>query len=135
MNLTDVSMYDELFRIASAEVFYEDDVEELFNKKEKFDAEKHEQKREKFIDNMYRMSIENEYIDSMFNLVTSKENFDRMVKPNSAKDLKDLARKIQKDKGIGSFDYSKVDNLFNRVFMNRVRHAFILAKNGIGIAA
>jgi hypothetical protein len=88
-----------------------------------------------FLDNLYKKSIENGYIQSSENLVSHPANFDRLIAPNSADQLKGLARKIVR-KTIGSeFDYSDAGNMLSRTFMSRLRHAFVSGKYAIGIAA
>ena len=104
--------------------------EELMLKQEKIGA-----RRERFIDNMYRKSLENGYIQSSENLVTHPKNFGQLVKPNSAKQLEDLSKRISKKRGVDTFDYKAVGNMLNRTFMTSLRQAFVNGKQGIGIAA
>lgn len=87
------------------------------------------------VEQWYKKSLQNEYIQSSQNLGANVYNFDRLIQPNSSKQLSDLARKIA-EKTIGeSFDYRNVGNMLNRVFMTRLRHAFVSGKYAIGIAA
>jgi hypothetical protein len=82
-----------------------------------------------------REALENEYIQSLENLISHPQNFERLVQPNSAKVLQDLAQEIA-ERTIGeSFNYTDVGNLINRRFMSSIRHAFISGKYAIGIAA
>lgn len=91
--------------------------------------------KEKFIDQMYKKSLENEYIQSTENLVKDERNYDRLIKPNSAEQLKTLGKFIAK-KTVGStFNYSDVGNMLDRNYMSRLRHAFVTGKYAIGIAA
>lgn len=92
-------------------------------------------RREAFVNNMYRKALENEYIQSSENLVTNDRNFDQLVKPNSADQLKKLSDTVSKRLRSESFDYKSVGNLLNRAFMTRLRHAFVSGKYAIGIAA
>jgi hypothetical protein len=92
-------------------------------------------RKEAFVNNMYRKSLENEYIQSSENLVTNDKNFDQLVKPNSADQLKKLSTTISSRLRSDSFDYKAVGNLLNRSFMTRLRHAFVSGKYAIGIAA
>lgn len=87
------------------------------------------------VEKTYRKSLENEYIQSLQNLVSSKENFAALTKPNSADQLKGLATEITKKLGFDEFDYSSLDNMLDRHFMSRLRHAFVTGKYAIGIAA
>jgi hypothetical protein len=91
--------------------------------------------REQIINQLYKKSLENEYIQSMENLITHPKNYDNLIKPNSVEDIKKLANEIA-EKTIGeSFDYRNVDNMLDRTFMSRLRHAFVTGKYAIGIAA
>jgi len=80
-------------------------------------------------------SLQNAYIESSFNLVSSKENFEQLTKPNSADQMKKLAKEITKLRGLEAFDYTSVGNMLNRNFMNRLRNAFVSGRYAIGIAA
>lgn len=99
------------------------------------DADIQAARKESFIDNMYKKSLQNAYIQSCINLVSNQSNFENLTKPNSAKQLKDLAAKITKKLGFESFDYSSTKNLLSMNFMSRLRHAFVSGKYAIGIAA
>jgi hypothetical protein len=90
---------------------------------------------EESVEKTYRKSLENEYIQSLQNLVSSKENFAALTKPNSAEDLKKLAKEITGKLGFDEFDYESLDNMLDRHFMSRLRHAFVTGKYAIGIAA
>lgn len=92
-------------------------------------------RRQKFIDNMYKKSLENGYIQSSENLVTHPKNFGQLVKPNSAAQLENLSKIISKKRGVDVFDYKAVGNMLNRSFMTRLRQAFVNGKQAIGIAA
>jgi hypothetical protein len=82
-----------------------------------------------------KKALENAYIQSSQNLVSSEENFKNLTTANSADQLKGLAQKITKERGLDSFEYSSTKNLISRTFMSRLRHAFISGKYAIGIAA
>jgi hypothetical protein len=83
----------------------------------------------------YKMSLENAYIQSLQNLISSSENFKALVKPNSADQLKGLAKEITKKLGMQSLDSSSLDNMLDREYMSRLRQAFVSGKYAIGIAA
>jgi hypothetical protein len=83
----------------------------------------------------YKKSIQNAYIESMENLVGHPANFDRLVKPNSAQPLKDLADKILRLKGKTKTNYGSVINMLKQTTMSGIRHAFVSGKYAIGIAA
>jgi hypothetical protein len=91
--------------------------------------------KDQIVRNLYKKSLENEYIQSMENLITSDANYKNLIKPNSAEPLKKLAIEIA-EKTVGqTFDYKNVDNMLDRTFMSRLRHAFVTGKYAIGIAA
>ena len=85
--------------------------------------------------NDYKKSLENGYIQSLQNLVSHELNFDNLIKPNSADDLKKLAKTITDKLGEDTFDYQSVGNMLSRDFMSKLRHAFVTGKYAIGIAA
>ncbi len=90
---------------------------------------------DQFVDRMYKRSLENAYMDSFYNIVTNSLNFERLTTPNSADQMKDLAKKITEKLGFESFDYASTGNLLSRRFMSRLRHAYVSGKYAIGIAA
>ena len=91
--------------------------------------------KDQIISRLYKKSLENEYIQSMENLITHPKNYNNLIKPNSAESLKKLSEEIA-EKTVGqSFDYKNVDNMLDRTFMSRLRHAFVTGKYAIGIAA
>ena len=83
----------------------------------------------------YKHSLENAYIESLQRLVSDKSNFDNLVKPNSAKEMEDLSKEINKEMGSPEIDYTNVGNMLSRGFMSSLRHAFVSGKYAIGIAA
>ena len=82
-----------------------------------------------------KKAIQNAYIESMENLIGHPDNFDRLVKPNSAQPLKDLADKILRLKGKTKTNYNSVTNMLRQTTMSGIRHAFVSGKYAIGIAA
>jgi hypothetical protein len=91
--------------------------------------------KENLIDKLYKQSLENAYIQSSENLVEREDNYAQLIRPNSAKELEDLSKKITKKLGLPTFDYTDVGNMLDRTFMLRLRHAFVTGKYAIGIAA
>jgi hypothetical protein len=84
-------------------------------------------------DKLYKQSLENEYFFALEELLTLPENFSRLITPNSAKPLEDIAAKLDK---LRNFKESDVQNpLINRIFLTGLRHAFVTAKGWVGIAA
>ena len=91
--------------------------------------------RDQIINRLYKKGLENQYFESSQKLVESKANFQRLIKPNSATQLKDLAAFVANKTTGGSFDYNNTGNLLSRGFMSSLRHAFVRGKYAIGIAA
>jgi hypothetical protein len=91
--------------------------------------------RDAYINRKYKQSLENAYIESGEKLVSHPKNFDRLIRPNSADELKALASFVAKRTVGKEFDYTNVGNMLNRRFMSRLRHAFVTGKYAIGIAA
>jgi len=86
-------------------------------------------------DKMYKEALENAYIQSLENLVSHPLNFKNLIKPNSADQLKGLARDINSKLGRPEIDYSNVGNMLSRRFMTTLRQNFVSGKQAIGIAA
>ena len=82
-----------------------------------------------------KQALENEYVDSLQGLISHPLNFDNLVKPNSADQMKELAKQINTALGKGEIDYSSPGNMLSRGFMSSLRQAFVSGKYAIGIAA
>lgn len=127
------TVLDQLFRISNSE-FVDVDTENQLNNKLARIGEKRANK-ESFVRNAYKAALQNAYIQSSQNLVSSKENFGQLVKPNSAEQLKTLAKEINGLRDITEVDYSATGNMLDRGFMTKLRHDFVTGKYAIGIAA
>jgi hypothetical protein len=90
---------------------------------------------EEHAERLYKASLENAYIESSEKLIKSDENYDKLMTPNSAEQLKKLAKEIADKTSDGSYDYKNVGNMLDRNFMSSLRHAFVTGKSAIGIAA
>jgi len=89
--------------------------------------------KEKFVDNMYRKALENEYYSSLEEIITMPENFQRLITPVSDDNLKQLSQELDELRG---YDENKIKNrLLDRNYMTSLRHAFVTAKRWVGIAA
>jgi hypothetical protein len=89
--------------------------------------------KEKFVNQAYKQSLENEYYESLEELLTLPEVFQRLISPVSDGGLKKLSETLD---GLTGFDESKIKNrLLNRSYMTALRHAFVSAKKWVGIAA
>ena len=124
-----------------ADFLLKEDLESIFDIEDvtEFDEEEGEQKEEEsyedVADRMYAQSLENEYIQSLQNLISHPLNFKNLTKPNSAKELQDLADEIVELTGEKEFDYSSTTSMLSRTFMSSLRQAFVSGKQGVGIAA
>jgi hypothetical protein len=92
-----------------------------------------DQLRERFVDRMYKKSLENEYYDSLEKMLTLPENFVRLITPVDDAGLKDLSKKL--DDLRGTSDDNIKGKLINRSYMSKLRHAFVVGKKWVGIAA
>ena len=89
--------------------------------------------KEKFVNDMYKKSLENELYDSMEKLLTLPENFLRLISPVTDGGLSEVADEM--DKLVG-YDESKIKNrLLSRTYMTTLRHQYLIAKKWVGIAA
>lgn len=120
----------QLAQLSLAEEIDVEAEEALITKQEKL-----ADRKERFIERAYKSALENAYIQSTQNLVEHEENFSRLIEPNSADQLKNLATTITSKLRSEKFNYSNVGNILNRRFMSRLRHAFVTGKYAIGIAA
>jgi len=90
---------------------------------------------EEFKNKMYKQSLENAYIQSSENLVKHPKNFERLIVPNSADQLKGLAKTIIEKTNQSKFDSKSLGNMLDRTFMSKLREAFVKGKYAIGIGA
>jgi hypothetical protein len=111
------------------------DVEFMLLSDRDIDVTRIEDDYETAAERFYKKSLENAYIESAEKLVTHPKNYERLIKPNSADQLKGLSQKITKKLGLQPLDSSSTESLLNREFMSRLRHAFVTGKYAIGIAA
>lgn len=85
-------------------------------------------------DKIYHQSIENQYYRVLEKLLSLPQNFERLTSPNSADELKELRGTL---KSISQEEFGEGQNrtIASPTFMNNIRHAFLLGKGGVGIAA
>lgn len=98
-----------------------------------YDLQQHDAKE--FVKNKYTQSLENAYTTSLYNLTVSEHNFENLVKPNSAEELKELSKDINKLKGIEEIDFLSLGFMLSLTKMTNLRGDFIRGKKGIAIAA
>ena len=89
--------------------------------------------RNRYVKEMYKKSLENEYYDSLEKLITLEENFDRLISPIDDAGLKKLAGELDK---LRQTDETSVPNrILNRNFMTPLRNSFVMGKKWVGIVA
>jgi len=89
--------------------------------------------KEKFVKEMYKRALENEYYDSLEKLITLPENFNRLISPVDDAGLSKLADKLDALRGDNE---SLIKNrILDANYLTKLRHAFVTAKRWIGIAA
>jgi hypothetical protein len=87
----------------------------------------------KFVKDMYKKSLENEYYDSLEKMITLPENFRRLISPVDDAGLKKIAEDMDDLRG---YNESNIKNrVLNRNYMTSLRHSFVVAKKWVGIAA
>ena len=89
--------------------------------------------KDKFVKEMYKRALENEYYDSLEKLITLPENFNRLIAPVNDAGLSDLADRLDVLRGENE---SLIKNrILDANYMTKLRHAFVTAKRWIGISA
>jgi hypothetical protein len=89
--------------------------------------------RNRYVKEMYKNSLENEYYDSLEKLITLPENFDRLISPIDDAGLKKLAGELDT---LRQTDETSIPNrILNRNFMTSLRNSFVMGKKWVGIVA
>ena len=89
--------------------------------------------KERFVDDMYRRALENEYYASLEKMITLPENFDNLVRPISDGGLKEISNSLD---SLRNQDETTIKNrMLNRNYLTTLRHAFVSAKKWVGIVA
>jgi hypothetical protein len=111
-----------------------DQMGRLANKYEKLSMKKisDNAKREYALD-MYKKSLENRYYEILESLITLPGNFERLMSPVGDAGLSKVAEVI--DQATGNVEANIKNKLVSRSFMTSLRHAFVMAKKWVGIAA
>ena len=89
--------------------------------------------KDKFVRDMYKKSLENEYYESIEELVTLPENFNKLISPVNDAGLEKISEVLDDARGYN--ESSIKGRLINRNYMTNLRHAFITGKRWVGIAA
>lgn len=95
------------------------------------DAEAQAVIKNKWVKEMYKRSIENEYFDSMEEMLTLPEMFERLITPVDDAGLKKVSQRLIELRGETKDELSLLD----RTYMTEMRHLYEMSKNWIGIVA
>jgi hypothetical protein len=88
--------------------------------------------KEKYVKDMYKRSLENEYYESLEEILTLPEVFERMITPVDDAGLSKEAARISKLRGERD---DRANRLLDRNYMTPLRQLYVMAKNWIGIVA
>jgi hypothetical protein len=114
--------------------YISDQIKTLEEKKEKLSAKLlFQDLQEKFVNDMYKKALENEYYESIEEIVTLPENFNKLISPTNDAGLEKMSETLDKARGYNETNIK--GRLINRNFMTNLRHAFITGKRWVGIAA
>jgi hypothetical protein len=97
--------------------------------KEKFDSNL----KNKYVQKMYKKSLENRYYEILQDLVTLPGNFERLMSPVSDAGLSKVADVL--DDATNNKEADIKNKLVSRSFMTSLRQAFLMGKKWVGIAA
>ena len=99
---------------------------------ERFD-EVIKERKNKYAQRMYRKSLENQYFDVLQRMVSLPDNFDRLMSKISDAGLPNVAKEL--DAVRNESEASIKNKLISKSFLTSLRHAFVLGKKWVGIAA
>jgi len=88
--------------------------------------------KNRYVKDMYKRSLENEYFESLEELLTLPEVFERLITPVDDAGLSKQAERLSKLRG--EVDV-RVNRLLDRNYMTPLRQLYVMAKNWIGIVA
>jgi exodeoxyribonuclease-5 len=92
-----------------------------------------ESMKKDFVDLMYKKSLENRYFELLQEIVTLPENFERLLAPVGDANLPEVAKEL--DKARQDEEATFKNKLLSKTFLTSLRHAFLLGKKWVGIAA
>jgi exodeoxyribonuclease-5 len=92
-----------------------------------------ESMKKDFVDLMYKKSLENRYFELLQEIVTLPENFERLLTPVGDANLPEVAKEL--DKARQDEEATFKNKLLSKTFLTSLRHAFLLGKKWVGIAA
>lgn len=91
------------------------------------------ERKKKYAEKMYKKSLENQYYDLLERMVSLPDNFDRLMSKISDAGLPDVAKEL--DIVRNESEASLKNKLISKSFLTSLRHAFVLGKKWVGIAA
>jgi hypothetical protein len=89
--------------------------------------------KNKYVQKMYKKSLENRYYEILEDLVTLPGNFERLMSPVSDAGLSKVADIL--DDATNNKEADVKNKLVSRSFMTSLRQAFLMGKKWVGIAA
>lgn len=89
--------------------------------------------KNKYVQKMYKKSLENRYYEILQDLVTLPGNFERLMSPVSDAGLSKVADVL--DDATNNKEADIKNKLVSRSFMTSLRQAFLMGKKWVGIAA
>jgi hypothetical protein len=89
--------------------------------------------KNKYVQKMYKKSLENRYYEILQELVTLPGNFERLMSPVSDAGLSKVADVL--DDATNNKEADVKNKLVSRSFMTSLRQAFLMGKKWVGIAA
>lgn len=92
-----------------------------------------ESMKKDFVDLMYKKSLENRYFELLQEIVTLPENFERLLTPVGDANLPQVAKEL--DAARQDEEATFKNKLLSKTFLTSLRHAFLLGKKWVGIAA
>jgi len=89
--------------------------------------------KEDYVKDMYKKALENAYYSSLEELLTLPQNFKALVSPVDDGGLEDISKKLDTLRGYN--EGSIKARMLDRNYLTNLRHAFVMGKKWIGIAA
>jgi len=89
--------------------------------------------RDRYIRDMFKRSLENEWFSVMEKILALPEKFQELISPIDDAGLEDLAKSL--DDARKDTESSIKNRLLDKTYMTNLRHAFLTGKKWVGIAA
>lgn len=95
--------------------------------------DKPKESREEYVNDAYRLALDNNYYDAIDGVLSLEGQFDRLIQPNTNKNLIKISEDLNTLRGQ---DESTIKNrMLDRNYLTNLRHAFLMAKKWVGISA